>query len=655
VVSGKNERLGSWWRVTTGPITRNGIYDGETYDARLETPGWDAPGRPDDKFFPFAMLVEPPGGRLVAQSLEPIRVMETLEAQRIQQPRPGVYVFDFGQNLAGWGLLRLQGKRSRKVTLRFAESLYADGTVNQENLRTARATDEYILKGSGVEFWEPRFTYHGFRYVQMEGLAEPPTNDTLHARVVRSAVQPAGEFACSHPLLNRINEIVRWTEASNLHGLPTDCPQRDERMGWMNDLAARTEEAMCNFKLARLFAKFIADIADAQDARGAIPDTVPYRWGNRPADPVSVAFLLIPWQLYRWYGDRQVLADHFDAMRRWVDYLFSRAQENILPYSYYGDWAPPVAEAQPGGDGASPISRQTPGELVSTAYLHYHARLLAQIAAVLGRNTASESYLQRAAAVKVAYHQRFWDERAGGYGSNNQACNTLSLYMGLVPEDLRGCVLANLVNDVAAHGNHLTTGNLCTKYLLEVLSDMGRGDVAFRLATQTTYPSWGYMLENGATTVWERWEKATGGGMNSHNHPMLASVGSWLYKYVAGLDLEQDAIAFNRILIHPRVTDSLEWARAALETMQGRVYVAWHHEETGFTLDAQIPSNCRARLVIPLKAENWQLTEGGKILWQAGGIPQTIEGITRPTLAEGCINCEIRAGTYNFRLQSRGL
>ena len=653
ILTGKHGQGGASWRIAQGPILENGVFNGEKYDARLENSAWNQPGVSDEDFFPFAMLVEPPGGKLVAQDIEQIRVMETLSPLIIQQPKPRVYTIDYGQNLAGWVRLNVNGKCGSRVSLRFSETLYEDGTVNQENLRTALATDEYILNGKGTETWEPHFTYHGFRYVQVEGLPEPPGPETVQARVVRTSFDRTGNFECEHPLLNQIYKMVHWTEASNWHGIPTDCPQRDERMGWMNDLAARTEEALYNFNLQRAFSKFTTDIEEAQDALGAIPDTVPYRWGNRPADPVSIAYLLIPWQLYRWYGDHRVLSEHYEGMKKWVNFLFSKAEENLLAYSYYGDWAPPVAEAMPGSDGASPISRQTPGVLVSTAFLAYHARLMSQIALILGRSEDGTFYQQRADAVKQAYHLHFWNEEEGGYGSNNQACNTLSLYMDLVPNELRVRVLDSLIRDVEDHEYHLTTGNLCTKYLLEVLSQSGRGDVAFRLATQTTYPSWGYMIENGATTVWERWERATGGGMNSHNHPMLASVGSWLYKYVAGLDLEPDSVAFNPIRIYPRTTEMLGWARAGVETVHGLAAVAWQRNPNEFILTVKIPANCQGKVYIPRAAEHtdWVLWEGNQLLWKANNSPNTIEGISNPYSGLDALVCEVSSGDYSFRLE----
>jgi alpha-L-rhamnosidase len=479
------------------------------------------------------------------------------------------------------------------------------------------------LKGEGVETWEPRFTYHGFRYVQVEGYPGVPGLDSIDGRVVRSAVAIAGEFECSHALINRVHALVRRTEASNLHGVPTDCPQRDERMGWLNDMAARVEEALYNFDMSRFLAKWTQDIQDTQDQEGAITDTAPFRWGRRPADPVSVIYLLLPWLLYQFYGDRRVLADRYEGMKAWVDYLSSRADQFILPYSYYGDWSPPIAEGLPGSLGSSAVSRNTPGDLISTGFYHYSARLLGQIAVVLGKKADAAAYEALSYEILRAYNRQFWDESVGGYGSNNQACNAFSIYMGLAQGNRRERAAQNLVRDVIeVHHGHLSTGNLCTKYLLESLSEIGRSDVAFTIASQESYPSWGFMLSNGATTLWERWEQLTGGGMNSHNHPMMGSVDSWFYKYLGGIRLDPLEPGFARILIQPHPVNGVEWARASLKTIRGTVRVAWCKKESVFELDAEVPVGSAAKVWLPKPQANanYTLLESGQSASQAKGV-----------------------------------
>ncbi len=636
------------WKVFTGPVQENGVYDGEIYDARLEIPGWDSP----DALPPAGLVAacaDGPGGKLVAAALEPIRVVDSLSAQLIGEPQQGVYVFDLGQNIAGWVQLRVNGQRGDRVSLRFAETLHPDGSINQQNLRFARAEDIYILKGEGEEVWEPRFTYHGFRYVQVEGYPGQPTADSIVGRVVRSGVESCGAFECSNPLFNRIHQMVRWTEMSNLHSVPTDCPQRDERMGWLNDMAARSEEAIYNFGLARLLSKWMADIADEQDIdTGAITDTAPFRWGRRPADPVSICYLLIPWLLYIHYGDTYTLADRYDGMRRWVEYLTSRAEDDILSYSYYGDWAPPVHLGVSGSQGSSAVSKDTPGALISTACYAYSAWLLSQIAGVLNHSDDQARYAALAERIRRRYHQRFWNAACGGYGSNNQACNAISLYMNLAPEECIESVVAQLIANVERHDYHLTTGNICTKYLLEVLTAAGRADVAYAIAAQESYPSWGYMLANGATTLWERWEHATGSGMNSHNHPMLGSVGAWFFRTVAGIQADANGPGFARFDLHPHIDPHVVAARATLATVRGEIECNWQVKNRAFELVARVPVGSLARVFLPGRLGS-PLLESCVAVWEDEQLVRSIQGIHSIHRQGDTLVCTIGSGTYQFQ------
>lgn len=587
------------WIAARGPIISNSIFDGETYDARRERIGWTTttydPACETDRsqIWIQACFVRPPSGRMVAQMMEPIKVVKTLPPASIHSPRDGVYVFDFGQNHAGWCRLKVRGAAGDTITLRHAEVLQEDGTVNQTNLRGATATDSYILKGGEEECWEPRFTYHGYRYVQVEGWPGTPSHDSLTSCVVRTALAFRGKFDCSDELLNRIHQLVRWTEESNLHGLPTDCPQRDERMGWLNDLAARSEELVYNFESDRFLRKFVSDIAHAQDPQnGALSDTAPFHWGAQPADPVSVCYLLIPHLLDQHYKDSSVLEPHYDGFRRWVDFLTSQSAGHIVSYSHYGDWAPPESESLRFEDYVSPLAAHTPGPLVSTAFYYYATILFVRFSRRLGHAENAEIYAKLATQIRESFHDAFWSGDDVGYGSGNQACNSLALYLDLVPKAKRATVTAALVRDVEAHDHHLTTGNLCSKYLLEILAKEGHFSTAFRVATQTTYPSWGFMLENGATTIWERWEYLTGGGMNSHNHPMLGSIGSWLYRWVAGLTISDASGNTPHFEIRIPRTDLLAHASASLQTSWGEAAIAWKRAGNRLSVVIEIPWNC---------------------------------------------------------------
>ena len=638
---------GGRWLVTSGPILDNSIYDGETYDARLEKDGWDVAAdfakirsMPIDRTEAWTAGIDsvpPPGGVLNAQAVNPIKIVASLRPQIISEPKPGVFVFDIGQNMAGWAHLQVSGARGTRVVMKFGEMLLEDGTIDQTNLFTAAATDVYILKGNGKESWEPRFTYHGFRYVQLEGFPGTPTLDTLTAKVVRSSVEISGTIETSDDLINRIQKMVWWTEASNLYSIPTDCPQRSERMGWMNDLTVRAEEAIYNFDMSRFFPKFLNDIHDTQSADGAITDTVPYGWGRRPADPVSTSYLLLGWFAYQHYNDTRALAEHFDGFKAWTDFLRSKTKDNIVTYGYYGDWSPPKAFGISEG---SPVSKDTPLEFMSTGYLYYDAMLVSNMAEVLGKREDAVKYRNVAKDVAASLNSKYWNESAGGYGSNNEAMDSFALFLDIVPEDKVQRVVASLVKAVHDNGDHLSTGNLCTKYVLEALTKYGYGELAFKIATQQTYPSWGYMLANGATTLWERWENLTGPGMNSHNHPMMGSVSSWFQKYLGGINPDPEMPGFRRIVIRPYLLGDLTWVRAEYKSHYGPIRSSWSKDNGNLTMKLTIPVNTTAKVYIPARDEA-SITVGER---QAA----TAEGVKLVARQEGTSVFDVGSGDYEF-------
>ncbi len=648
------------WSVNVGPIVSDSIYDGEVYDARLELPGWCDQQMENNadlqRKWLVAVPVDGPAGTMQAQPLEPIRVVDHVDAVAMHEVVPGVHVFDMGQNLVGWVRLRVNGERSTPVTLRFSENLADDGTVDQGNLRNAQCSDTYILKGGDSEEWEPRFTYHGFRYVQVEGYPGTPGLDSILGCVVHSDIASRGQFECSNDLLNRLQRAVLWTESGNLHGLPTDCPQRDERMGWLNDMTVRAEEAHYNFDLNRLHAKWIRDIHDEQDlVSGAIADTAPFRFGARPADPVTMCYLLVPWMLYQHYGNSAVMIEHYEALKAWVDYLTTRAKEDIVDYSYYGDWSPPVHEAVQTRYGAGAVSANTPGTLMSTGYYYLGCRLISLIAGVLGIDADVAAYRTKAEHTYAAFNRTFWDERKQVYGSGNQACCCFPLYMGLVPDERRAPVLEGLLHDVQAHDFHLTTGNLCSKYLLEVLSENGLHDVAYRIATQTSYPSWGYMLANGATTIWERWEHTKETSMHSKNHPMMATFSAWYYRYLAGIRLTPDTVGFSSFIVQPYLVDELSHVTARLETVRGIVESAWKREGEGLHLHVSIPINSNATIGIPIPhSPHFTLFESECPIWHNHELLTLPEGLLKVREDGDWVMVTAGSGVYEFdtRLES---
>ena len=626
--------------VSTGPTVYSSIYDGELYDARLEVPDLYTPYVPRGLMnhdWGLSHYIDSPGGKLVSEKMEPIEVVDSLAPKTISEPRPGIYVVDMGQNMAGWARIRVSGERGQSVTLKFAETLYENGLINQENLRNAKATDTYILKGEGVERWEPRFTYHGFRYIQIEGLTHRPAEGDIMAMQVRNGLAKVGTFCCSNELLNRIHRMIVSTEASNLHSVPTDCPQRDERMGWLNDLTVRIEQALYNFDYSRFYAKFIDDVSDTQAPDGTITCVAPFRFGARPADPVSASYLLLAWKSYEFYGNRNIIADHYAGMKAWTDYLSSRTENGIVNYSYYGDWSPPTAFAVAP---ESAVSRDTPGRMISTGYLYYCASLISKMAGVLGNDTDRKAYDALAQRTAEAFNREYWNEQTGGYASNNQASNAFALYMGLVSEDRIPRVVKNLADDVHRQQDHLTTGNLCTKYLMEMLTRYGEVDCAYRLATQTTYPSWGFMLENGATTLWERWEYATGDAMNSHNHPMMGSVDTWFYKYLLGIAADSEHPGFDRFTLHPYLPEELQSAEGSLQTVKGVIRSAWKKQKNVLEWNVTVPANSMATLWIPTSRPA-SVKEGGRSVSRVASI--------RPLQSvEGYALYEVGSGDYRF-------
>jgi alpha-L-rhamnosidase len=625
------------WKVTGGPIVSDSVYDGEAYDATRETPGWDAPGF-DDAGWKVAATIEGPKGTLSAQMMPPIRVVDALAPIHMTSPRPGVFVYDLGQNTSGWVRLRVQGPRGTTVRLRHSELLYEDGSINIENMRKAKVTDTYVLKGSGsVEVYEPRFTYHGFRYVELSGFPGTPTLDTIRGRVVHSALDPTGGFTSSKKMLNDLQHNIVWGIKTNLHSVPTDCNQRDERRGWMADAHLYAETAMLNFDAAAFYTNFLRDIADTQNPDGTITDTAPFAGGRRPADPAwGAAYPLIAWYMYENYGDRRILEQHYAGVKAWTGYLDGRAKDGILEYYYYGDWVP--------------VDR-TPGNLVSTVYYYLSTDLTARMAQALGNTADAALYRSRADAIRTAFHTRFYNATTATYGNGSQTASVLPAALGMVPQDAIRRVLGALESDVVYHrDNHLTTGILGTQYVLPLLA-RNSPDVAYELATQTTYPSWGYMIEHGATTIWELWQERTGPSMNSHNHPMFGSIGSYLYRNLAGIRPDAAGPGWRRVVIQPDVVRDLRWASGTFESIRGTVSSSWQRSPEGTVkLETTIPVGSEAEIHIPKLNTAAVLEESGQQIWKQGApVPAALpQGIRQVRNEKEDIVVTAGSGVYRF-------
>ncbi len=661
------------WKAAAGPIVFNDIYVGEEYDARVEQPGWDAPGF-DETSWQGAIQATAPGGTLVSQvPCPPITVSRTMLPKTMRTPQTGVFVYDFGQNFSGWVRLRVRGPRGAAVKIRHAELLHPDGMLNVTPNRHAEATDIYILKGEGEELFEPRFTYHGFRFVELTGFPGTPSLETLEGCVVHTAVPSTGNFLCANPVINQIHQNVLWGQRSNLMSIPTDCPQRDERMGWIGDAQLTVEEAVHNFDMAGFYTKWLRDMRDAQDTDGSIPDVVPMYWPTAYADPAwGTACLIIPWTVYQYYGDQRILETNYALMRAYVDHLTVLAQDDVLRYSKFGDWCPPWHIQSP----------DTPMELVSQWYYYHDTRLLARIAGILGNTGDAARYAEQGDRIQAAFTREFlhgstyrakrerWYQRlipenlpehvknvqthflTKVFERGSQTSHVLALFLNLVPEEKRDAVLEQLIDDIVVeHGNHLNTGIVGTRYILDVLSSYGCTNLAYKLMTAVTYPSLGYMVKEGATTLWERWEYLTEEGMNSQNHIMLGSVDAWFYRFLAGIQIDPEAPGWRHFIIRPHVPDALEFADASIQTVRGLAAAHWRKGDQSLTLKVTIPVNSEATVSIPTCGlRHIEITESGQLLWKDGTRQQPIAGISGGIEEAQYVTVELGSGIYNFEV-----
>ncbi|HEY9054534.1 MAG TPA: family 78 glycoside hydrolase catalytic domain [Rectinemataceae bacterium] len=658
------------WKASHGPILQNGIYSGEAYDARLEQEGWSRPGFEEGAegsgrgWEAAETLAGPP---LRPQLMEPIRKTAELLARGLSNPEPGCYVFDFGQNFAGVARLRVRGPRGARLELRFSELLDEKGRLHLGTNRESRSIDSYILKGGAEEIWEPRFTYHGFRYAELRGYPGVPTAATLTGVVLHSDVSAAGSFACSESLVNRIHSNVLWGQRSNLMSAPTDCPQRGERMGWLGDAQLASEEAMGNFDMAAFYIKYLEDIRLAQKPDGSLSDVVPPYWPLYPADPAwSAAYPALAWAMYWHYGDMDVLERHYEGIKRYVDYLDSRAEGHILyALGSYGDWCPP----------GTIYPKKTPMEFTSTWYLCHDTELVARMASVLGKVDEAEQYADRAKSIAEAFNRKFLLED-GRYAtlkmspidrSAGQTTQALPLYLGIVPPEARKAAERRLVESVATNADrHIDAGIVGARYLLETLTDCGEADLAWDVVTQRSYPGWGYMIEQGATTLWERWEKLAGQGMNSHNHIMFGSVDAWFFSALGGLS--PTAAGWKRVRVAPKTPGNLSHASVSRRTPRGVISASWsrspwlsgdgasHHASSGpsggeFRLELSIPDGVRADVEMPYADLGRELKLGGRPVWARdaeGASERAADGEHSAVKRGDVVVVELGSGDYSL-------
>jgi alpha-L-rhamnosidase len=633
------------WKSATGPILESDIYNGETYDARLERPGWSSPGF-NDRDWKSVRILDHSKEVLVAPAGPPVRKIEEIRPVKVLRTPAGDTVLDMGQNMVGWIRLNVQGPSGTRVTLRHAEVLDKQGNLYTENLRAAGQTNTYILRGGGPEVFEPRFTFQGFRYVAVQGYPGEVKRENFTGVVVHSDITPTGAFECSNPMLNQLQHNIRWGQKGNFVDVPTDCPQRDERLGWTGDAQVFARTAAFNHDVAAFYAKWLKDLAADQKASGAVPHVLPNVLNRKDPAASSAsagwadAAVIVPWTVYLAYGDMRILEQQYPSMKAWVDYMANKAGSSYYWNSdfTYGDWLA-FATTRSDYPGAT-----TDKDLICQAYFARSTDLLQRTAALLGRQDDAARYAELLGKIRKVFVEEFVTAK-GRLASNTQTAYALALGFDLLPENMRAIAAKRLAEDVRRF-KHLTTGFLGTPLLCQVLADHGYWDEAFLLLNRKEYPSWLYPVTQGATTIWERWDgqKPDGTfqdkGMNSFNHYAYGAIGEWLYKAVAGIELDPQQPGYKHILLQPHPGGGLENAKAALETPYGRTVSDWSIRSGKFSLAVEVPPNSTATVRLPGASQN-DVREGGRPL--AVG-----SGVTRISAEGGAVLLEIGSGKYVF-------
>lgn len=632
----------SWKLTTDGPIRKNNEYDGEYYDARKELKNWSKTGFDDTKWM-NATLVAKPGEKLVAQPSEPIKIMDELTPVSVKPLKNGAYIFDMGQNMVGWVALTVKGKSGDKVSMRFAETLNPDGSLFLDNIRTAEVTDTYVLKGEVEEKWEPRFTYHGFRYVEMTGFPGVPTLATLQGKVVHDALEVSGSFNSSNAMLNSIYKNAYWGVRGNYRSMPTDCPQRDERQGWLGDRSAECTGESFMFNIPNLYNKWVTDMNDAQKESGSLPDVAPAYWPTYSDNTTwPGTFLYASEMLYNQYGDLRALETNYPAMQKWIHHMSQYLNDGIMPKDTYGDWCVPPEDLKM--INSSDPYRITSAEYIGTSYFHAELKMMKKFAILLGKGEDAVKYGEMAEKVKMAFNNKFLDTTEVRYSNNTCTANILALAFDLVPSQYRSKIVDKLLQKLMGENDsHVGHGIVGGQWLMRTLSETGHADIAWALATQTTYPSWGYMVNKGATTIWELWNGDTGDpGMNSGNHVMLlGDLIIWYYENLAGIKSDPLNPGFKHILMKPQVPGDLTFVDASYQSIHGMIKSSWKVEPNQFNWMVTIPANTTATLYIPtLNRED--VLEGSQPVNRS-------EGVKFIRWEGNKAVCEVKSGSYTFQ------
>ncbi len=624
------------WRTTQGPILEGEFQAGETYDATQEIEGWDQPGLDDSKWRAVC-VTEKIDARL--QAFPGVTVQETVQFKpvKITEPSPGKFIFDMGQNFSGVARIKVRGPRGTRIVMRFGEWLNQDGTLYNENYQGARCIDTYVLKGEGEEIWQPRFTYRGYQYVEVSGLPSKPDTDTVTGIALNSATPRTSEFECSSPMVNKLFNNICWTQLANFVSVPTDCPQRDERMGWTGDAQIYIRTASYNADVAAFFTKWLVDLDDTQLPTGEFADVAPEiskpkvfnlahgkpGWGD--------AGVICPWTIYHVYKDRRQLAQHYPAMVRWVEFSRKQTRDLLMPNRGRSDWLP--------------IGSSTPKDVFATAHFAQSTRLTALAAQALGKDDDAKKYSELFEQIKAAFNKAYVSED-GKIKGNTQACYAMALAFDLLPAEKRQLAGKRLVDDIKAHDDRLTTGFSGTALLLPMLSATGHTNVAYQLLLSEKFPSWGFMIKQGATSLWENWDGVTpekgfqDPRANSLAHYAFGAVGQWMFQNMAGIDT--DEAGFQKLLIRPEPGPGIDWIKASYHSLHGQIRSAWKRENGRLTFDITIPANSSATILLPTNSIE-HLTEAGMPLSQAVGVK--VVGVEH-----GRAKLAAEAGKYHFEM-----
>ena len=628
------------WKSSTGPIRSSEIYNGEIYDARQEKAGW-ASANYSDSNWSGVTVKDHPMNVLVATYNEPVRKQETFKPVRIFKTPTGEQVVDFGQNLVGWVVLKATGKAGDSITLSHAEVLDKAGNFYTENLRAAKAQNTYVLKGGSAETFEPHFTWQGFQFVKIEGYPGELKPENISAVTLYSDMKPTGQFTSSNPLINQLQHNIQWGQRGNFLDVPTDCPQRDERLGWTGDAQAFSRTAAFNFNVNNFFAKWLKDVAADQTADGAVPFVVPNVLGQTASTGWGDVATIAPWNMYLAYGDKRLLAEQYPSMKNWVEYMHKSSKNDLWNVGFhFGDWL--FYRPDDDNDGRAAITDKF---LIAQCFYAHSTQLLINTANVLGNKQDVQTYTALLQRTKDAFMKEYMTP-TGRLVSSSQTAYVLALNFDMLPESLRAASAQRLVDNIKSYGTHLTTGFLGTPYLCFVLNRFDHTDVAFSLLMQESYPSWLYPVKMGATTIWERWDGIKPDStfqtpsMNSYNHYAYGAIGDWMYRVVAGLDTEEDGVGYKKIRVKPHVGGKLTQAAATLDTYYGKASSDWKIENGKMLLTVEIPANTTATVYVPATSPDG-IQEGGKPL-------SSVSDVKVSGTEKGYVAVKVGSGTYQF-------